>query len=382
MARWRVSLLDRLAAVSTVLLSPMLWLARRRRERVRLSVGCWAFNGAAVASGLWIVGLLILWQRSYSGGGEWELGAWPAAAPKPPPGVSRLHGTWSTLRWLGWSNGHVQFLQRTVYSGTRAYGGEDYRLGYWLTGKPQTPWSVYYALDGSNWFNSGFRFYSSAAEIVNGSSARRDQPPPFVVATRNPLGLSLGVKLPQYKAPRWSAPPPLHQPLVDLQAALANERNISQFLADQSAAPGREELWRQRDHALNILIEKNRRDIEAATNRSSPQPLTAELIAAARQDRMQSEDRASRARATASVLRSRGGPTVRAIPGTLMVVVSIWILILPALVVPLLWIRSALRHAVRRRRHACPACGYDLRATPNRCPECGTVPAAEAKGEA
>ena len=48
---------------------------------------------------------------------------------------------------------------------------------------------------------------------------------------------------------------------------------------------------------------------------------------------------------------------------------------------PLGWMALTLGSALRRRRRLktrslCPTCGYDLRATPDRCPECGTSVAA------
>jgi hypothetical protein len=55
--------------------------------------------------------------------------------------------------------------------------------------------------------------------------------------------------------------------------------------------------------------------------------------------------------------------------------VSLWLILLAALAAQLAFAHHMRRRNQERLAGLCPSCGYDLRASPERCPECGTLPA-------
>jgi hypothetical protein len=62
------------------------------------------------------------------------------------------------------------------------------------------------------------------------------------------------------------------------------------------------------------------------------------------------------------------------------VVLPHWLLVLAFAVLPVSWCRSELRRRRLAKVGLRPKCGYDLCATPERCPECG-APATPAKAQ-
>jgi hypothetical protein len=67
-----------------------------------------------------------------------------------------------------------------------------------------------------------------------------------------------------------------------------------------------------------------------------------------------------------------GGPISQ---DALRVSVPYWFLLPTLAALPATWVVRRSSHRRRKRLGHCATCGYDLRATPERCPECGKVPA-------
>jgi hypothetical protein len=59
-----------------------------------------------------------------------------------------------------------------------------------------------------------------------------------------------------------------------------------------------------------------------------------------------------------------------------LIILPSWSIAAALVVLPCVWLARWRRLRIAGIRDLCPACGYDLRATPDRCPECGTAKAA------
>jgi hypothetical protein len=66
-------------------------------------------------------------------------------------------------------------------------------------------------------------------------------------------------------------------------------------------------------------------------------------------------------------------PTVHGYADETRLMVPFWAVVLPLLVVPVVSGWGVVRRRQRAACGCCGKCGYDLRASPERCPECGTA---------
>ncbi|HEY2589607.1 MAG TPA: hypothetical protein VGI81_27930 [Tepidisphaeraceae bacterium] len=75
-----------------------------------------------------------------------------------------------------------------------------------------------------------------------------------------------------------------------------------------------------------------------------------------------------------------GFSTVGRHPGYSVTIIPLWAPVLLTGTLPMVWIARLGRTLRRKRLGLCPTCGYDLRASTERCPECGMPMTSNAGG--
>jgi hypothetical protein len=67
-------------------------------------------------------------------------------------------------------------------------------------------------------------------------------------------------------------------------------------------------------------------------------------------------------------------PSAAVFESSTQIIIPHWMHVLLASLLPAWWIRRTLRRRRLERIGKCTQCGYDLRGSPGRCPECGAMP--------
>jgi hypothetical protein len=142
---------------------------------------------------------------------------------------------------------------------------------------------------------------------------------------------------------------------------------LDQIARDEEAYFSTDALWNRAEEELAGIEERHRFTEVPGEVPPVPPELEAKLLEL---DRIGSEAMRLKRR----IELHRSSPTAReaySVPHFLPAVA--------AAVLPAAWIASSVTSRARRRARRsgsrCVRCGYDLRSTPGRCPECGTAPA-------